>query len=269
MPTPKHHGPSPDGAASVVHRLIVVIGVVSPLITYLIATSPFSYAAKIAGVIAVSACSAAVSIYYVSRQNRGASNRKLDAAFFEGVTAIPVAESAEPALSKSLTDAVTGLPNERALEIVLENQLTESRLNEGERPLGVIVLEVRDLDVIDERHGAEVRDRLLHHFAEQLLLVVRKLDFVARVGDEFFVILPSADDAAVLEALPRIAKHFDEATFDPDGIDIPVRPVFGWANYPQDGDTADELTRAAVLQKEHAKSASKMFDGELDLEYVH
>lgn len=271
MSPPKHQGPSSrDGARSVAYPLIAAIGVASPLVTYLIATSPLGYTAKIASVIAVSVCSAALSIYYVSRHGRvEASAVKYDAGFFEGVTAVPVSETSDAELSKSLTDPITGLPNERALEIVLENQLTESRLNDGERPLGLIVLEIGDLDSIDERSGPEVRDRVLHHFAEQLLLAVRKLDFVARVGDDFFVILPSADDVAVLEALPRIAKRFDDVNFEPDGVDLPLRPVFGWANYPQDGDTAEELARAALLQKVHARTASKMFDGELDLEYVH
>lgn len=268
MFSPAQHGSSrvarPNRAA---YRMVAVIGIASPLITYLIATSPFSYAGKIAGVVAVSVCSAALSVFYISQQNKKGSND--DGSASNGAYRLD-AVSDEPALSMSLTDPVTGLPNERALEIVLENQLAESRRQDEARPLGLISLEIRDLAEIGEARGPEISDRVAAFFAENLLLTVRKLDFVARTGEEFYVVLPVVDEAAVVEAVARVAKHFDELNFETEGGEpIPVRPYFGWASYPRDGETADELVRAAMLQKERGKAESLLYDGELHLEYVH
>jgi len=269
MVSPRQHGPSPaEGASSVAYRLVAILGIASPLITYLIATSPFSYTAKIGGVIAVSVCSAALSILYVSKQNKARVPENAD------MRQWPVSATSfdidRPALSKSLTDPITGLPNERALEIVLENQLTESRRHPEERPLGLVSLEIRDLAAIGDDHGPETVDRMIAFFAENLLFVVRTLDFVVRVGDEFYVVLPSAGEAALVEATGRIAKQFDDLFLEADASrSIPVRPYFGWAVYPQDGETADKLVRAAMLQKEQTKAEALLYEGELDLEYVH
>ena len=162
----------------------------------------------------------------------------------------------ERSLSNALTDPLTGLPNERAFYMVLENQLAESFRNREERPLSILTIDIRDFGAVNSMLGHGVGDRMLEFVGARISEHLRKMDFLARtVNDEFIVILPTAPEKIALEIVSRIKEHFMRNEFDiADGEGVAVALNVGWATFWKDGETAEQLLRAAQQRKREAKS---------------
>jgi diguanylate cyclase len=89
--------------------------------------------------------------------------------------------------ASALTDALTGLPNRRALYGELARLLAW-----GEREQGPVLVGVIDLDgfkALNDTHGHEAGDRFLQAVAQCLSEVLRKGDMLARLGGDEFVVL--------------------------------------------------------------------------------
>ncbi|MDX6476833.1 MAG: diguanylate cyclase [Gaiellaceae bacterium] len=126
-------------------------------------------------------------------------------------------------------DSITGLPNTRVFQSAIER-----RLGAGTS----FVLLVGDIDELRRinRESREEGDDALRRLADRLVAGKRADDEVARVGADEFAILASLDggDARSLalgtENQLRLAGEL---------------VTFGWATYPQDGENALALYRAA------------------------
>ncbi len=164
--------------------------------------------------------------------------------------------SFERSLSNALTDPLTGLPNERAFYMVLENQLAESHRFRDERPLSVMTIDVRGFDEINRDLGHAVGDNVLLFVSAGLREQLRKMDFLARsTNDEFLIILPTATETTMSDILDRIVEHFSGSEFAIDeGQNITIRLNFGTATFWKDGETAKQLLGHANLRKTQSKS---------------
>lgn len=164
--------------------------------------------------------------------------------------------SFERSLSNALTDSLTGLPNERAFYMVLENQLAESHRHRNDRPLSVLSVDVKNFADANQSFGFAVGDRLLEFTAKGLASQLRKMDFLSRASnDEFLIILPTASEKFAAEIIQRIRDRF---AIEPLSIseteDLKVWLNFGWATFWQDGDTAEQLLQNARIRKQQAKA---------------
>lgn len=161
----------------------------------------------------------------------------------------------ERSLSSALTDALTGLPNERAFYMVLENQLAESMRNRDERPLTILSIDIRDFGAVNSMLGHLVGDRMLEFAGARISEHLRKMDFLARtVNDEFSVILPTASEKVAFEVIERIKAGFLQHEFDiGDGEAVTIALNIGWATFWKDGETTDQLLRAAQQRKRQSK----------------
>lgn len=277
--------PPPQKKTSTAYGLIVLLSISSPLITYFIAIGPVGYGAKVAGVLVVSLASAVFSVFYVSRLHARAASETVSQSASEpaaddhlDLTEVErfagqverAAGDRDESLAASLADPVTGLANERAMVMVLENQLAESQRSRGERPLGILAAEIRNFSAINEVYGHEIGDCVLSFCGENLRLVMRKMDLAARSDNDLFIVLPATGQTAMIEALARIARHFDDLYFESEetGL-IPVRLDFGWASFEEDGETAEELINAALSRKRQAKAETLIDVDELKRDYVH
>lgn len=164
--------------------------------------------------------------------------------------------SFERSLSNALTDPLTGLPNERAFFMVLENQLAESHRFRDERPLSVMTADVRGFDEINRDLGHAVGDKVLLFVSAGLRQQLRKMDFLARsTNDEFLIILPTATEATLSDILGRILEHFSVSEFAIDEVQsIKISLNFGTATFWTDGETAKQLLGHANLRKTQSKS---------------
>ena len=162
----------------------------------------------------------------------------------------------ERTLTNALTDPLTGLPNERAFYMVLEKQLAESIRHRDERPLTVLSIDIRDFGAVNSMLGHSVGDRMLEFVGARINEHLRKMDFLARtMNDEFHVILPTASEMVGMEIVERIRAGFEQNEFeiaDSEGVVIALN--VGWATFWKDGETPEQLVRAAQFRKRQAKS---------------
>lgn len=85
----------------------------------------------------------------------------------------------------AITDNLTGLYNRKFFEQVWSDLVT------GDKPFGVIMLDLNALKYVNDNHGHEAGDRLLIKAANIISKSVRQTDYVFRFGgDEFLVLLP-------------------------------------------------------------------------------
>lgn len=91
---------------------------------------------------------------------------------------------------QALQDALTGLPNRRALTVQLAQALAQ------ETTLAVLFLDLDDFKQVNDRAGHDVGDGVLKETARRLRATVRANDIVARqAGDEFVVVLRGSHGA--------------------------------------------------------------------------
>jgi diguanylate cyclase (GGDEF)-like protein len=100
---------------------------------------------------------------------------------------------------RAKTDALTELPNRRAVEEALAREIDRAR-RYGMR-LSVVMIDVDELKTINDRFGHEAGDAVLTAFADAMTDAVRSVDVPGRWGgDEFLLVLPAtgADQAEQL-----------------------------------------------------------------------
>ena len=128
-------------------------------------------------------------------------------------------------------DSLTGLPNTRAFEAAITR-----RLAAGDR----FVLLLADMDALKDFNrdeGFTAGNDALRRLADQLARSFGPDDDVARVGsDEFGSSLPSR---------ARTARRGPAARLERVLADGRTKATLGWAAFPQEGDNALALYRAA------------------------
>ena len=154
----------------------------------------------------------------------------------------------------SLTDPLTGLPNRRALEERLVQEIERARRHAQQ--LGCLMMDVDRFKSINDRLGHAAGDAILRKVAQALRAGLRSFDFVARHGgDEFVAVLPGADlegTRAAAEGLRQLVSALKVpmdsaqcAVFSPT-VSIGVASYSAAAD--ESGDSLIERADAALLR---------------------
>jgi diguanylate cyclase (GGDEF)-like protein len=164
---------------------------------------------------------------------------------------------AERALSEqALRDAVTGLPNRRAL-----NDRANSALQRMRRKPGMVSILFCDLDhfkEVNDSLGHQVGDLLLVEAAHRLQSVVRPEDTLARLGGDEFVFL--GEGFASTADVVRLAGRMQECLGAPwvhDQQEFRPAMCVGIAVTSDPEVSVDELLRRADLAMYRAKAAGR------------
>lgn len=145
----------------------------------------------------------------------------------------------------AIIDALTGLPNRRGLERLLDGECRRAARTGA--PVGVVVLSVCDYDLLHEVNGAEAAREVLRHTGRSLRRALGGAAAVGRwSGGEFVAVLPGVRP----DALPMLAERFrrvieTQPIMSPGGGRVPVRVATGWAASPRDGISGPFLVAAA------------------------
>ena len=149
--------------------------------------------------------------------------------------------------SVALLDGLTGLPNRTLLDDRIAQSLHRSRRN-GE-PFALMVVDLDGFKEVNDIRGHDAGDRVLESIARRLESVVRASDTVARVGGDEFVVLSlgtrDEDEASAL--VGRLRKSLRRPYRVEGGI-IEIDASIGWALFPSDGATPEELLGRADAQ---------------------
>lgn len=157
-----------------------------------------------------------------------------------------------------LSDALTQLPNRRALALHLPRMLGAAQ--RAGRPLALLAIDLDGFRRVNARHGRAAGDELLRNVAQRLYAHLRDADVVTRLeADRFVVALEAAEsrDAAFAVA-ERIRGTLGEPvrltqSVDPGAPRVSLRASVGLALYPRPARSVEELLQCADEALQQAK----------------
>jgi diguanylate cyclase (GGDEF)-like protein len=143
---------------------------------------------------------------------------------------------------RAATDALTGLPNKRAVADNLKRLFAQASRTGS--PLAVVSLDLDHFKQLNDRFGHPAGDQALASVGSAISSTLRDSDFAGRNGgEEFVVILPNTDVTGALAAAEKIRKAIAQITVT--GLDLQLTASLGVAVYPQHGLSAERLERLA------------------------
>ncbi|MFQ6372016.1 diguanylate cyclase [Shewanella sp. YIC-542] len=141
----------------------------------------------------------------------------------------------------SYEDVLTKSHNRRRAMLLLE------KLQKHGSHFCIVSIDLDHFKLINDTYGHMAGDALLIEVAARLERTLRGSDMVARIGgDEFLLILPRITDKAGIVAMKaKIQEQVCAPAFIWRGIALPVDLSLGYACYPADAHTIEELLHVA------------------------
>jgi diguanylate cyclase len=194
---------------------------------------------------------------------------KLEANFAEKSRELDtIRDSLNKSEERARTDALTGLPNRRALEEFFRQ--AQIAAMEKDEPLSVLLIDVDYFKKFNDNFGHGVGDQVLRLVAKALRDLLRGDDLPARYGgEELIAVLPRADLATCEAVADRIRRSIADCQFTRRSTgevlpQITVSIGVGQFLYGESmADLIDRCDRALYLAK---KSGRNRVVSELDLE---
>jgi len=116
-----------------------------------------------------------------------------------------------------MLDPLTGLGNRRYIELTLKTGL--ERMKRYHWPIGVLLVDIDDLEKLNRRYGREFGDEIIRTLSRTFLGNARSFDFIGRWGeDEFIAILENVTEkqlSSIAEKFRFTAEH--SLTFSESG----------------------------------------------------
>ncbi|GHG05702.1 hypothetical protein GCM10017783_17830 [Deinococcus piscis] len=135
-------------------------------------------------------------------------------------------------------DLLTGLPNRRSLEEQLRDMTAEDS-----PPFALLFIDVDSFKVINDTMGHDQGDLLLQTVARTFTTAVPPAKAFRLSGDEFVVLLPSADGPQAEQLACQFQR--DIAARGDLELGLSISISIGISCFPEDGTTAQELLRHA------------------------
>jgi diguanylate cyclase (GGDEF)-like protein len=166
------------------------------------------------------------------------------------------AQHAERARFLSNHDALTGLPNRRLFNELLDQAIGQARRREHK--VAVMFVDLDRFKQINDTLGHEAGDELLKQVSMRLKACLRESDTVARQGgDEFVVLLPELTEAEAPSIVAQKIIHAMAYPFTLIGHEFRITASLGIALCPDDGSDKEDLTKHADIAMYHAKTEGK------------
>jgi diguanylate cyclase len=136
-------------------------------------------------------------------------------------------------------DALTRLPNRTFVRERLTQAIRDAR--RGSAPLALLLVDVDAMHCVNDAAGQEAGDALLVDVVARIVAAAPGC-FVARIGGDSFAVLMEGSSQELAEAIGRAIAS---APFAAGATEVPITASIGIAEYPQHGESADHLLRAA------------------------
>lgn len=170
---------------------------------------------------------------------------------------IEIRAAAEETLKRlARHDYLTGLPNRTSL-----NEKLVYALEEAKRKNSFLALLFIDLDSfkkINDSLGHDIGDQLLRETSHRLIKIMRKKDFLARIGgDEFFIIIENMNNIDEIKSVAKKICYELSSPFFINDEKILVSASIGISVYPFDSFDLKTLLKHADVALYKVKSSGK------------
>ena len=222
----------------------------------LYANSPDGWTGSIIG-IPLKFNNSIVGVMNLSRSTMGgftrAELRLLGLLSDQAAVAISNASLHKQVAEQANTDSVTGLPNRRALDERLQEDIRYARRMGSS--FSVVMMDLDGFKNVNDTHGHVVGDEVLHSLFNHLADNIRPTDFLARYGgDELTLITRDADQAVAEVVTQKIIQLVrDYVPPIPGNKNIKLGITCGIALYPAHASNAGDLLRASDAALYQAK----------------
>lgn len=154
---------------------------------------------------------------------------------------------------QAYSDTLTGLPNRRALDERLEEEVQAARRNNYS--FAVIMMDLDGFKDVNDTYGHATGDDVLRMVFSQMARGVRNTDFLARYGgDELTLILSQSDMSSAQIVAEKIIEGMKNLKYKfPDGKRLKLGISGGIAIYPVNARNGPDLLRAADAALYRAK----------------
>ena len=143
---------------------------------------------------------------------------------------------------RASTDALTGLPNQRAIQDTMKRMVAQASRTIS--PLAALLIDLDHFKQINDMLGHDAGDEVLAAVGDVLTNLLRGSDFVGRYGgEEFLMLLPSTDRQGALQVAE--ATRLAIAGIRHPNSDQTVTASVGVAIMPDDAGDSVALFRAA------------------------
>ncbi len=156
----------------------------------------------------------------------------------------------------SVVDDLTGIRNRRYFFERLAQELNQT-VRYG-HPLSIMIMDLDDFKVVNDRSGHLAGDALLRDFANLVSKRLRRGETLARYGgEEFAVILPHVQIDGAMKAAEAIRVQVEEAVFSCSDTNHKITVSIGVAELDKDIKDPEEIVGRADRALYAAKNAGK------------
>lgn len=158
---------------------------------------------------------------------------------------------------QAYSDTLTGLPNRRALDERLEEEIQAARRNNYS--FAVIMMDLDGFKDVNDTYGHSTGDEILRLVFGQMARGVRTTDFLARYGgDELTLILSQTEMSSAQVVSEKITEGMKKLKYKfPDGRKLKLGISGGIAIFPVHGRNGSDLLRAADAALYQAKKYNR------------
>jgi len=158
---------------------------------------------------------------------------------------------------QAYSDTLTGLPNRRALDERLEEEVISARRNNYS--FAVIMMDLDGFKAVNDTYGHTVGDEVLRLVFNEMARGVRTTDFLARYGgDELTLILSQTEMSSTQVVIEKIIEGMKKVRYRlPDGKKLKLGISGGIALFPVHARSGPDLLRAADGALYHAKKIQR------------
>jgi diguanylate cyclase (GGDEF)-like protein/PAS domain S-box-containing protein len=159
--------------------------------------------------------------------------------------------------NRSVRDPMTQLFNRRYLDETLIRELANCQ--RSNKPLGVIMIDIDHFKTYNDTHGHDAGDYVLTEIADILRSKLREGDVACRYGGEELVMIMLGTSRKITSERAEVVRAaIEEHEFIYKGKNLAsVTASLGVAVYPEDGNTATTLLKAADTALYLAKESGR------------
>ncbi|HHT9136538.1 MAG TPA: sensor domain-containing diguanylate cyclase [Candidatus Wunengus sp. YC60] len=146
----------------------------------------------------------------------------------------------------SITDPLTGVYNRRFFDEMLEKQIAFAKRHS--QHMSLLIMDIDHFKIFNDTYGHMVGDRVLQKLTKSVREIIRSSDMLSRYGgEEFSIIMPSADIAEALKKAETVRTHVETNCSDTviSGQSHKITISIGVASFPEHGADFNSLLNAA------------------------